>query len=94
MKILKDTPIDSNAAALLDRNKCFAIVAAAVKNAASDSVVDLKSPEVKQLLSFLTCSQTFYFILRYLGLFHLYDQIYSFLFLLSCYHFLEYPMDR
>lgn len=77
MKILKDKPNGSNAFALLDRNKCFAIVAAAVKNAASDSVVDLKSPEVNQLLSFLTCSHTFYFILRYLGLFHLYHQIYT-----------------
>lgn len=56
MKVLKDTPNDSNAAALLDRNKCFAIVAAAVKNAASDSVVDLKSPEFSVLVELLPLS--------------------------------------
>ncbi|GLT53085.1 hypothetical protein SLA2020_263810 [Shorea laevis] len=56
MKILKDTPNDSNAAALLDRNKCFAIVAAAVKNAASDSIVDLKSPEFSVLVELLPLS--------------------------------------
>ncbi|XP_062173142.1 uncharacterized protein LOC133878580 isoform X2 [Alnus glutinosa] len=55
-KILKDTPNGSNAFALLDRNKCFAIVAAAVKNAASDSVVDLKSPEFSVLVELLPLS--------------------------------------
>lgn len=33
-------------------------MAAAVKQAASDSTVDLKSPQVKIQLSFLACSQT------------------------------------
>ncbi|KAE8076440.1 hypothetical protein FH972_015091 [Carpinus fangiana] len=56
MKILKDKPNDSNAFALLDRNKCFAIVAAAVKSAASDSVVDLKSPEFSVLVELLPLS--------------------------------------
>lgn len=36
-----------NALDLLDRNKCFAMVASAVKDVVSDSVVDLKSPEVR-----------------------------------------------
>ena len=71
MKIRKDTSNGSDAFALLDRNICFGIVAAAVKIAVSDSVVDLKSPEVKKLLSFLTCLQTFYILLTYLCLFQL-----------------------
>lgn len=53
MKILKDTSNGSNALALLDRNKCFSVVAAAVKNAVSDSVVDLKSPAVNIYQHFL-----------------------------------------
>lgn len=32
---------------MLDRDKCFAAVATAVKGVVSDSVVDLKSPEVR-----------------------------------------------
>lgn len=36
---------------LLDRNKCFAIVASAVNHVVEDSVVDLRSPEVKMLYS-------------------------------------------
>ncbi|KNA16586.1 hypothetical protein SOVF_087870 [Spinacia oleracea] len=46
LKIAKDKISDPNLCALLDRNKCFAIVAAAVKEAVSDSSVDLKSPEI------------------------------------------------
>ncbi|KAF2316644.1 hypothetical protein GH714_041985 [Hevea brasiliensis] len=38
---------DSNKCSLLDRNKCFEIVASAVKEAVSDSSVDLKSPEAR-----------------------------------------------
>ncbi|XP_041012730.1 uncharacterized protein LOC121256137 isoform X3 [Juglans microcarpa x Juglans regia] len=56
MKILKDTSNGSNAFALLDRNKCFSVVAAAVKNAASDSVVDLKSPALSVLVELLPLS--------------------------------------
>lgn len=44
MKITKDTSTASN---LLDRNSCFSTVAGAVKDVVPDSVVDLKSPEVK-----------------------------------------------
>lgn len=47
MKGSKATSSDSDAVALLDRNKCFTIVAAAVKDVISDSVVDLKCPEVQ-----------------------------------------------
>lgn len=50
-KIPKDTK-DSDVSALLDRNKCFTIVAAAVKEVVSDSAVDLKSPEVKTRKAF------------------------------------------
>lgn len=46
MKLLKKTSSDADLFALLDRNKCFSIVAAAVKNAVPDSIVDLNSPEV------------------------------------------------
>ncbi|KAF5449956.1 hypothetical protein F2P56_030349 [Juglans regia] len=56
MKILKDTSNGSNAFALLDRNKCFSVVAAAVKDAASDSVVDLKSPVLSVLVELLPLS--------------------------------------
>lgn len=46
---MKDVSVTSNGSTvspLLDRNKCFGIVAAAVKDAVPDSVVDLKRPEV------------------------------------------------
>ncbi|KAG2707655.1 hypothetical protein I3760_05G157400 [Carya illinoinensis] len=56
MKILKDTSNGSNAFALLDRNKCFSVVAAAVKNVASDSVVDLQSPALSVLVELLPLS--------------------------------------
>ncbi|KAJ8432993.1 hypothetical protein Cgig2_029443 [Carnegiea gigantea] len=45
MKAVKDNPSDPNLCALLVRNKCFSVVAAAVKAIVPDSVVDLKSPE-------------------------------------------------
>lgn len=47
MKTPKDASKNSDMSVLLDRNKCFATVAAAVKGIVSDSVVDLKSPEVQ-----------------------------------------------
>ncbi|KAH9658692.1 hypothetical protein KPL70_023590 [Citrus sinensis] len=54
-KIPKDTK-DSDVSALLDRNKCFTIVAAAVKEVVSDSAVDLKSPELSVLVELLPIS--------------------------------------
>ncbi|XP_059655239.1 uncharacterized protein LOC132302414 isoform X2 [Cornus florida] len=56
VKISKNTSGDSDAFTLLDRNKCFSIVAAAVKDAVSDSVVDLKSPELSVLVELLPIS--------------------------------------
>ncbi|KAL6189745.1 hypothetical protein ACLB2K_036147 [Fragaria x ananassa] len=49
----KETP---NALELLDRNKCFALVASAVKDVESDSVVDLKTPELSVLIELLPLS--------------------------------------
>lgn len=46
MKGAKVTSTNSDSFALLDRNKCFGVVAAAVKDVISDSVVDLNCPEV------------------------------------------------
>ncbi|KAF3431004.1 hypothetical protein FNV43_RR25734 [Rhamnella rubrinervis] len=56
MKIPKDTSNASAAFKLLDRNNCFATVAAAVKEVVSDSVVDLKSPEICVLVEILPLS--------------------------------------
>ncbi|KAK4597040.1 hypothetical protein RGQ29_014878 [Quercus rubra] len=56
LKIVKDTSNGSDKFALLDRNKCFGVVAAAVKSAVSDSVVDLKSPEFSVLVELLPLS--------------------------------------
>ena len=47
MKDVRVTSNGSKISALLDRGKCFSIVAAAVKDAVPDSIVDLKCPEVK-----------------------------------------------
>ncbi|XP_065855206.1 uncharacterized protein [Euphorbia lathyris] len=55
-KVVKDTSVDSNVCPLLDRNKCFEIVASAVKDVVSDSAVDLKSPEVSILVELLPLS--------------------------------------
>ncbi|XP_058098137.1 uncharacterized protein LOC131243077 isoform X2 [Magnolia sinica] len=49
MKIQKKNPKDSDELTLLDRNKCFSVVAGAVKDVAADSVVDLKSPEAVKM---------------------------------------------
>ncbi|KAJ9708701.1 hypothetical protein PVL29_000628 [Vitis rotundifolia] len=57
MKIPKSTPRDCNSHALLDRKKCFSVVAAAVTGAVSDSVVDLKSPELSVLVELLPLSR-------------------------------------
>ncbi|KAL5554156.1 hypothetical protein UlMin_041557 [Ulmus minor] len=46
MKTPKDTSNGSSASTWLDRNSCFATVAAAVKEVIPESVVDLQSPEL------------------------------------------------
>lgn len=61
LKIVKDTSNGSDKFALLDRNKCFGVVAAAVKSVVSDSVVDLKSPEVKDCYHFSPVHKHFTF---------------------------------
>ncbi|WCJ33717.1 hypothetical protein M5689_015062 [Euphorbia peplus] len=55
-KAAKKASVDSNICPLLDRNKCFEIVASAVKDVISDSAVDLKSPEVSVLVELLPLS--------------------------------------
>ncbi|CAK9135436.1 unnamed protein product [Ilex paraguariensis] len=56
MKIAKITSSDADAFSLLDRNKCFSVVAASVKDAVSDSVVDLKCPELCVIVELLPLS--------------------------------------
>ncbi|GMI75236.1 hypothetical protein like AT1G09290 [Hibiscus trionum] len=56
VKIPKDASKNSDLSVLLDRNKCFSVVAAAVKGIVSDSVVDLKSPELSILVELLPLS--------------------------------------
>ncbi|KAK9117987.1 hypothetical protein Scep_016080 [Stephania cephalantha] len=56
MKIRKCDSQSSESSALLDRNKCFTIVAGVVKEIISDSVVDLKSPELVVLIELLPLS--------------------------------------
>lgn len=46
MKAQKNSNAGSNQQALMDREQCFKVVAAAVKSIAENAVVDLKSPEV------------------------------------------------
>ncbi|CAK9326810.1 unnamed protein product [Citrullus colocynthis] len=53
MKISKDS---SGANIMLGRDKCFSIVAAAVKDVVSDAIVDLKSPELCILVELLPVS--------------------------------------
>ncbi|KAK3421391.1 hypothetical protein EUGRSUZ_G02045 [Eucalyptus grandis] len=53
LKNSKDKPDGSDLLPLLDRRKCFEVVAAAVKDAISDSVVDLKNPEISVLVELL-----------------------------------------
>ncbi|XP_048135446.1 uncharacterized protein LOC115739912 isoform X2 [Rhodamnia argentea] len=52
----KDKSDGSDLLPLLDRHKCFEVVAAAVKDAISDSVVDLKNPEISVLVELLPLS--------------------------------------
>ncbi|CAA2983146.1 Hypothetical predicted protein [Olea europaea subsp. europaea] len=46
IKITKTDSLNSSALSMLDRNKCFTVVASAVKDAVPDSIVELKCPEV------------------------------------------------
>lgn len=52
----KTTMQDPNEMSLLDRNRCFSVVAGAFKEVAVDSVVDLKSPELTVLVELLPVS--------------------------------------
>ncbi|KAG5554110.1 hypothetical protein RHGRI_011850 [Rhododendron griersonianum] len=56
MKISKNTSKSHEDLALLDRNKCFSLVATAVNDVVTDSVVDLKSPELSVLVELLPIS--------------------------------------
>lgn len=51
IKITKTDSLNSSALSMLDRNKCFTVVASAVKDAVPDSIVELKCPEVGTSLS-------------------------------------------
>ncbi|KAJ8774741.1 hypothetical protein K2173_017187 [Erythroxylum novogranatense] len=55
LKAVKDASNNSNLL-LLNRNKCFDIVASAIKDAVSDSVVDLNSPDLSVLVELLPLS--------------------------------------
>ncbi|CAI9754623.1 unnamed protein product [Fraxinus pennsylvanica] len=58
-KMIQTTKTDSSisgALSMLDRNKCFTVVAAAVKDAVPDSIVELKCPEFAVLLEVLPLS--------------------------------------
>ncbi|XP_059278681.1 uncharacterized protein LOC132032902 isoform X2 [Lycium ferocissimum] len=52
----KEASTDPDIFALLDRNKCFSVVAAAVKEIVPDSIVDLKDPELCVLVEVLPLS--------------------------------------
>ncbi|KAL2465278.1 hypothetical protein Adt_41129 [Abeliophyllum distichum] len=56
MKTTKIAPSNSGTLSMLDRNKCFTVVATAVKDAVPDSVVELKCPEFAVLLEVLPLS--------------------------------------
>ncbi|XP_027366650.1 uncharacterized protein LOC113872946 [Abrus precatorius] len=55
-KFVKENPNGSDVFSLLDRNKCFGVVASAVNHVVEDSVVDLRSPELSVLVEFLPLS--------------------------------------
>lgn len=48
-KAPKEPEKESGQPSLLDRERCFRVAAAAVKEAVPDSAVDLKSPDVRKL---------------------------------------------
>lgn len=97
MKIVKDTSKDCDLFSLLDRSKCFDVVASAVKDAVSDSVVDLKSPEVRMFSPVCGCQKDFYLLLSVIFSAcsdYDIDKSYRSVSLLSCFLFLEYQMGR
>ncbi|KAK7357866.1 hypothetical protein VNO80_17163 [Phaseolus coccineus] len=53
---VKENSNDSKAFSLLDRNKCFGVVASAVNHVVEDSMVDLRSPELSVLVELLPLS--------------------------------------
>ncbi|KAK7343352.1 hypothetical protein VNO77_12017 [Canavalia gladiata] len=55
-KFVKENSNGSDAFSLLDRNKCFGVVASAVNHVVKDSVVDLRSPELSVLVELLPVS--------------------------------------
>ncbi|WOH15666.1 hypothetical protein DCAR_0935209 [Daucus carota subsp. sativus] len=57
IKGTKKTLNESDVIELLDRNKCFTVVAAAVKEAIPDSMVDLSHPELSVLIELLPISR-------------------------------------
>ncbi|KAJ6890808.1 hypothetical protein NC651_024345 [Populus alba x Populus x berolinensis] len=56
MKNLKGNPKDSDPFPMLDRSKCFDVVASAIKDAVPESAVDLKTPELSVLVELLPLS--------------------------------------
>ncbi|KAI3946164.1 hypothetical protein MKW98_008757 [Papaver atlanticum] len=56
MKNKKTDPKYSDLLVLLDRNKCFSVVAGVVKEIVADAVVDLKSPELGVFIEVLPVS--------------------------------------
>ncbi|KAK4265311.1 hypothetical protein QN277_026378 [Acacia crassicarpa] len=55
-KLPKENADGSTEYSLLDRNKCFDVVASAVSHAVEDSIVDLKSPELSVFVEWLPLS--------------------------------------
>ncbi|GAV83005.1 hypothetical protein CFOL_v3_26456 [Cephalotus follicularis] len=56
MKISNENTVGSELFTLLNRDKCFGVVASAVKDVVSDATVDLKSPELAILVELLPLS--------------------------------------
>jgi len=56
IKMHKDDDKGSTQQALMDREQCFEVVAAAIKSVAESAIVDLKSPEVAVLVEVLPIS--------------------------------------
>ncbi|KAJ6312810.1 hypothetical protein OIU77_014355 [Salix suchowensis] len=56
IKNLKGNPKDSDSFPMLDRSKCFDVVASAIKDVVPESAVDLKSPELTVLVELLPLS--------------------------------------
>ena len=61
IKTFKVSLNDTDVLSLLDRNRCFDTVARGVKEVVSDSVVDLKSPEVEIMITSYASHNSFTF---------------------------------